>query len=122
MINGYTLTPSCSKILGGEPRATLLVDPAGVDNSVLFTAKARGAPGELVSIEYLTPTPTPQEVSVTGNAITFKPSTAFIPTIANQVIIAINDDPASSALVTASASGDGTGPVAAVTAAFLALP
>lgn len=56
--------------------ATRLVDPAGADNSVLYTAKAAGAAGELISIEYAAPaTQATTTVAVVGNAITVTPGT-----------------------------------------------
>jgi hypothetical protein len=56
--------------------ATLLVDPAGDDNSVLYTAKASGSAGELVSVAYDTPaTQATTDVDVTGDAITVTPGT-----------------------------------------------
>jgi hypothetical protein len=56
--------------------AFLLVDPTGDDNSVLYTAKASGSAGELVSVAYDTPaTQATTTVAVTGEAITVTPGT-----------------------------------------------
>jgi len=71
-----SLRIACSRILNRLGFATLLVDPAGDDNSVLYTAKEAGAGGEAISIAYATPAvQATTTVAVVGNAITVTPGT-----------------------------------------------
>jgi len=56
--------------------ATLLVNPAGADNSVLYTAHRAGYGGRSISVTYATPqAQTKATVCVDGNAVTVTPST-----------------------------------------------
>lgn len=69
-----TLRLACSRILNRLGFATLLVDPAGADNSVLYTAKTAGPGGEAISVAYATPAAqATTTVAVSTNAITVTP-------------------------------------------------
>ena len=110
---------ACSRILNRLGFATLTVDPAGADNSVLYTAREAGAGGEDISVAYAAPSGASLVVAVVGNAITVTPRLTGSISTAGEVIAAVNAFPAAFALVTASESGASTGPVAAVAAANL---
>ena len=60
-----------------QTTATLLVDPVGDDNNVLFTAVAPGAGGNLISVRYAEPLSGQDTttIAVAGSAITVTPGT-----------------------------------------------
>lgn len=107
--------------------AELTTALTGTNNDLTYTAKARGAGANAVSVTYVDPGDASQalSVSVTGNAITVNLATdgdSAITSTAAQVRDAVNGDSAASALVTAAnATGNnGTGVVTALSATTLA--
>jgi hypothetical protein len=101
-------------------RASVTIDPAGVNNSILYTAKLAGTTGNSITIAYtVSGNNTALAIGVVGNAITVTVATdagGLPTTTASALITAINANVNASALVTAAASGTVTGTVAAVTA------
>lgn len=98
--------------------ATVTINPAGADNSILYTADTAGSAGNGITITYV--------ISGSGSAVLGVVTTdrnivvtAGSATIASAVVTAVNADPTTAALVTAAASGTVTGAIAAVTATNL---
>lgn len=113
-------------------RAALAVNPAGDDNSLTFTARAYGAEGDRITIEYVDPAANDAElaVSVSGNTVVVSLATGVagaITSTAAEVLAAIEASIPATRLVSvaldAADSGgadDGSGIVTAMTAAPLA--
>jgi len=108
--------------LTGKPApvtyAKLLVDPVGVNNAIVFTARNWGIAGNLISIEYKLSAPSTASISVTvaGNAITVNLATdaggALLNTsanYANAVIAAMNAKAEALALVSTRTYSTDTG-------------
>ncbi len=70
-----TLTVTGHGLPVSGANASVIVNPSGADNSILYEAVASGAAGELISIEYETPDPTKSEsvITVDESAITVIP-------------------------------------------------
>jgi len=98
--------------------ATATINPAGVDNSILYTADTAGFAGNSITIEYIISGggAAVTDITVTGDAIAI---TAGSTTTAATVITAVNGDVDAAALVTASASGTVTGVIDTVAATNL---
>lgn len=98
--------------------ATGTLNPAGADNSILYTADTKGTAGNGITIEYAISGvgSAVLSVGVIGNAILV---TAGSATTAADVITAVNAEAAAAALVLAAASGTVTGAIAAVAATAL---
>jgi hypothetical protein len=106
---------------GPAVAATGVVDPAGANNSVVYTAQDEGEAGNGISIEYLgsTGNNVALAVVVNGNDIVVTPATdgaGVITSTADDVKAAIAASGPANALVSSadSAANDGTGLVAAV--------
>lgn len=98
--------------------ATGTLNPAGADNSILFTALTKGTAGNGITVQYAISGvgDAVLSVGVIGNAILV---TAGSATLASAVITAVNEDAEAAALVLAAASGTVTGAIAAVAATAL---
>jgi len=118
----FTPTPQNPSIARA---ATLVIDPTGANNTILYTAVTAGVAGNGITVRYVDPAAISQalSVSVSGRAITVNLATdgaGVITTTATLLIAAIVASGAASALVTASAVGTVTGLVPAVAALSLA--
>ena len=114
------------EITFGYENARLETSLYGDDNDLVWTARETGAAGEAVSIEYVDPGAANQALSVTvvGGAVTINLATdasGNIITTAEDIISAVSNNAAASALVGVDrAAGDtGDGPVTAMSARFL---
>jgi len=93
--------------VGGNSLSMATIDPPSNHNSVLFKAAASGTAGDGIQIRYVDPGAgygPPTDVTVVGNQITVNLETdgaGNIVATAQDVIDAINGDPAASALVSA---------------------
>ena len=98
--------------------ATGIINPTGVDNSILYTADTAGYAGNSITIEYIISGggSAVTGIVVTDNAIEI---TAGSATTAATVITEVNLDVDASALVTASTSGADTGVIDTVAATNL---
>lgn len=104
--------------------AEIVIDPAGVDNAVKFTAVTVGQLGNNISVEYLDPGAAlaPLTVTVTDQLISISLATdggSLITSTAADIIALVNVDVDASALVVAAPSGADTGVVTAITETFL---
>jgi hypothetical protein len=113
----YRLRPESGTPVVGVA-ATGTINPAGADNSILYTAITAGAAGNGITITYL--------ISGVGSAVLTVVTTdrnivvtAGSATIASAVVTAVNADATAAALVLAAASGTVTGAIAAVAATNL---
>ncbi len=104
--------------VGGSSLATGLIDPAGDHNAVEFTALDvpawAGAAGNAIRVEYVDPGAASQPLTITvaGNDISVSLATdgaGNIISTADDVIAAINADPAASLMVTASLAPGNSG-------------
>lgn len=106
--------------------ASLATNLTGINNDLVFTAKARGVGGNAITVAYVDPggVTATLGVSVTGNAITVNLGRAAstINTTANAIITAIQASTAASKLVSVAlkTGNDGTGLVIAMAATNLA--
>ncbi|MDY6852433.1 MAG: hypothetical protein SV487_10235, partial [Thermodesulfobacteriota bacterium] len=102
--------------------ATLTTSLIGSNNNLQFTAVTSGTAGDDVEIEYVNPGAgygPPTDITVNGDTITVNLETDALGNIvatAQEVMAAINADPASAALVTASLADAGAGGGGVVTA------
>jgi len=110
----------------GAVDATLTVDPAGANNSILYTAVTGGSVGNQISIEYVDPSAnnSPLDVDVDDNAIIVYLATGAggaITTIGDDITAAILAHPLASTMVTAVDAGgdDGSEVVTAMARDFL---
>jgi len=93
--------------VGGDSLSRVTIDPPGNHNGVLFKAAASGTAGDGVQIRYVNPGAgygPPTDVTVAGNQITVNLETdgaGNIVATAQDVIDAVNGNPAASALVSA---------------------
>lgn len=108
-------------------QATLTVNPAGINNSLDYTAVAYGAVGNNITIEYVDPSANDAvlSVDVTGSAIVVNLATdgaGVITSTAADVLAAIEADAPADALVTVANTtlNDGSGVVTAIAEAPLA--
>ena len=75
-VNVVTNSIGNSVISATQVAATLLIDPAGADNSVLYTANTAGTGGNAISVAYAAPVAqATTTVAVVSNAITVTPGT-----------------------------------------------
>ena len=98
--------------------ATATLNPAGADNSILYTADTPGDAGNGITVQYVISGGGSAVISIvtTGRNIVI---TAGSATTAAAVITAVNADTDAAALVLAAASGTVTGAIAAVAATNL---
>lgn len=102
--------------------ATLTTNLIGSNNDLQFTAGASGTAGEDIEIEYVNPGPgygPPTDVTVNGDTITVNLETDALGNIvatAQEVMTAINSNPAASTLLTASLADARAGGGGVVTA------
>lgn len=106
-------------------QASALVDPPGINNVILYTARYAGAPGNLINIEYVNPglPNKPEVVTVTGNTIKVQlqtSPTSMVVSTGVSILASINASAPASALVIVAASGLLSGFAAAVGPVFLA--
>ena len=98
----------------GAVAATLIVDPAGANNALLYTAITAGAVGNRISVTYVDPDAnnSPLDVDVSDQAILVYLATGVagaITTIASEIDAAIAAHPVASLMVTVANSGGDTG-------------
>jgi len=120
--SGKAYDASTTRPRAGTPvngvAATATIEPIGVNNIILYTAKTVGAAGNSITVAYVISGTgsTVLSVAVSGTAITVTAGSACT---AASVITAVNASAAAAALVTAAASGTVTGAIDAVTASAL---
>jgi len=130
-----TIGDLCEVIGAGAPdltqQANLLVNPAGDDNALLFTAVNAGIGGNLLSVVYVDPAANDAALSVVVNAaiITVNLATdagGVITSTAAEILAAVGLSGPASALVVATiepsdtgAGDDGSGVVTAMASSFL---
>jgi hypothetical protein len=106
--------------------ASVIINPSGSQNALLFTAVDLGNQGNHIRVRYVVAgNDTPLTVSVSVKDITVNVATdsgGVATSLASEVMDAVNNDVPASALVTVDNSGtdDGTGVVAAVAYTTLA--
>jgi hypothetical protein len=110
----------------GAAAASVVIDPAGANNALEWTAVATGSQGNLISVQYVNPgaNNVPFELDLVGNTIIVRLATGpagAITTIADDISAAVLVHPAISLLVTCLDSGgdDGSGLVTAMPRTFL---
>jgi hypothetical protein len=101
-------------------KASVTIDPAGVNNALVWTAVAEGTPGNVITVQYINPGTPSAVLSVvrTGPVIVVNLATdgaSVVTTTANQIITAILASTSISEIVTVvlASGNDGTGVVAA---------
>ena len=113
----YRLRPESGTPVHGVA-ATGTINPAGTNNSILYTAVTVGAAGNGITIEYVISGAGSAVISVVVSDKSIL-VTAGSATVASAVITAVNAATAAAALVTASASGTVTGVIDTVAATNL---